>query len=264
MDAIERVMNNVKILYVEDEAITQIIVKKILKKISGKLYIAENGQEGFELFKAYRPDIVITDLRMPIMNGIDMIKKIRDYDQECGIIINTEVDDIEYIIKSVDIGIDKYLVKPIEKEEIIEAIKNVLKKVIKRKNDKGSLCEFVNFSKEHKLKITEEIKTKISFLVKKYTRKGPKDVQVFWGGSTIEINTYDILTPMEKAVIKNNNNVALIEYYREVFYEQVSKEFNDIISEVIGFTVEISQININVIENTERIIMKLNLNNMFK
>ncbi len=70
---------------------------------------------------------------MPIMNGIDMIKKIRDYDQECGIIINTEVDDIEYIIKSVDIGIDKYLVKPIEKEEIIEAIKNVLKKVIKKK-----------------------------------------------------------------------------------------------------------------------------------
>ncbi|MCS4455321.1 Na-translocating system protein MpsC family protein [Clostridium botulinum] len=206
----------------------------------------------------------MTDLRMPIMNGIDMIKKIRDYDQECGIIINTEVDDIEYIIKSVDIGIDKYLVKPIEKEEIIEAIKNVLKKVIKRKNDKGSLCELVNFSKEHKLKITEEIKTKISFLVKKYTRKGPKDVQVFWGGSTIEINTYDILTPMEKAVIKNNNNVALIEYYREVFYEQVSQEFNNLISEVIGFTVEISQININVIENMERIIMKLNLNNMFK
>ncbi len=65
---------------------------------------------------------------MPIMNGIDMIKKIRDYDQECGIIINTEVDDIEYIIKSVDIGIDKYLVKPIEKEEIIEAIKKCIKK----------------------------------------------------------------------------------------------------------------------------------------
>ncbi|MCS4478689.1 response regulator [Clostridium botulinum] len=95
--------------------------------------MAENGQEGFELFKVYRPDIVITDLRMPIMNGIDMIKKIRDYDQECGIIINTEVDDIEYIIKSVDIGIDKYLVKPIEKEEIIEAIKNVLKKLLKEK-----------------------------------------------------------------------------------------------------------------------------------
>ncbi|MCS4479838.1 response regulator [Clostridium botulinum] len=46
-----------------------------MKKISGKLYIAENGQEGFELFKVYRPDIVITDLRMPIMNGIDMIKR---------------------------------------------------------------------------------------------------------------------------------------------------------------------------------------------
>ncbi|MCS4465816.1 DUF2294 domain-containing protein [Clostridium botulinum] len=56
----------------------------------------------------------------------------------------------------------------------------------------------------------------------------------------------------------------MIEYYREVFYEQVSQEFNNLISEVIGFTVEISQININVIENMERIIMKLNLNNMFK
>ncbi|EJO5349135.1 DUF2294 family protein [Clostridium botulinum] len=264
MDTIEGVMNNVKILYVEDEAITKIIVKKILKKNSGKLYVAENGQEGFELFKVYRPDIVITDLRMPIMDGIDMIKKIRDYDQECGIIINTEVDDIEYIIKSVDIGIDKYLVKPIEKEEIIEAIKNVLKKVIKRKNDKGRLCEFINFSKDHKQKITEEIKTKVSFLIKKYTRKGPRDVQVFWGGSTIEINTHDILTPMERLIIKNNNNLALIEYYREVFYEQVSEEVNNSISDIIGFTVEISQININVIENTERIIMKLNLNNMFK
>ncbi|MGO5066883.1 MULTISPECIES: Na-translocating system protein MpsC family protein [unclassified Clostridium] len=264
MNSIERVLNNVKILYVEDEAITQIIVKKILKKISGKLYIAENGQEGFELFKIYRPDIVITDLRMPIMNGIDMIKKIRDYDQECGIIINTEVDDIEYIIKSVDIGIDKYLVKPIEKEEIIEAIKNVLKKVIKRKDDKESLCKFINFSKEHKLKITEEIKATISLLVKKYTRKGPKNVQVFWGGSTIEINTYDILTPMEEAIIKNNNNVTLIEYYRELFYEQISKEINDSISKIIGFPIEISEINIDVMENTERIIMKLNLNNMFK
>ncbi len=62
---------------------------------------------------------------MPIMNGIDMIKKIRDYDQECGIIINTEVDDIEYIIKSVDIGIDKYLVKPIEKRRNYRSYKKM-------------------------------------------------------------------------------------------------------------------------------------------
>ncbi len=68
---------------------------------------------------------------------------------------------------------------------------------------------------------------------------------------------------MEKAII-NNNNVTLIEYYREVFYEQISKEINDVISEIIGFPIEISEINIDVIENTERIIMKLNVNNMFK
>lgn len=86
----------------------------------------------------------------------------------------------------------------------------------------------------------------------------------FGGGSTIEINTYDILTPMEKAIIKNNNNVTLIEYYRELFYEQISKEINDSISEIIGFPIEISEINIDVMENTERIVMKLNLNSMFK
>ncbi|MCY6371795.1 Na-translocating system protein MpsC family protein [Clostridium ganghwense] len=264
MENVGRIINNIKVLYVEDEEITRIVTKKILKKVVGKLFIAKDGQEGFELFRKYRPDIVITDLRMPILDGIGMIKKIRDFDQECGIIINTEVEDMDYILKSVDIGIDKYVLKPIEQEEMLESLQNVLFKVIKRKKDKNKLYEILKLSKEEKKKIEDEIKVKVPSFIKQSTGKGPRDVQVFCGGSVIEVRIYDVLTPMEKVLLDDKNNLILVEYYRKLFYKQIHNQLVNLVKAIIKTEIIISKININVLENMEQIVFEIKFDETFK
>ncbi|WP_315121771.1 Na-translocating system protein MpsC family protein [uncultured Clostridium sp.] len=250
-------MNNIKLLYVEDEEITRIINKKILKEFVGKLFIAKDGEEGLQLFMKHRPQIVISDLRMPNMNGLEMIKKIREIDQECGIIINTEIEDIEYILESVDIGIDKYLVKPIEKEEMLESLHKVVLKIINRKNNNGKLYGISQLSKEETKNIEEEIKIKTSSFLKKFTGKGPKDTQVSLTGGIIEIRTYDILTPMERTLLKNKGNLMLIEYYRNLFYKEVSDDLVELITKIIGAKVKVSKIYVNPLENMEHIVFEV-------
>ncbi|MDY0300313.1 MAG: response regulator [Trichlorobacter sp.] len=81
------------VLYVEDEPVARLSITAFLKRWVGTLYTAENGQQGLELFAAHRPQVVITDLEMPVMNGLEMIKKIRDMDNGTPIIITTAYDD---------------------------------------------------------------------------------------------------------------------------------------------------------------------------
>ncbi|WP_341458647.1 Na-translocating system protein MpsC family protein [Clostridium tetanomorphum] len=213
----------------------------MLKEFVGKLFIGKDGKEGLELFIKHRPQIVISDLRMPSMNGIEMIKRIREMDGECGIIINTEVEDIEYILQSVDIGIDKYLVKPIEKEELLESLYKVLSKVVNRKKNNNKLYEISELTKEEKQNIEEEIKAKIPSFLKKVTGKGPKDTQVFFSGSIIDIKTYDILTPMERTLLKNRDNLMLVKYYRRLFYKEIVNDLIKLITEIIGIKVSVSK-----------------------
>ncbi|WP_246582732.1 Na-translocating system protein MpsC family protein [Clostridium mobile] len=250
-------MNNIKLLYVEDEEITRIINRKILKEFVGKLFIAEDGEEGLQLFIKHRPQIVISDLRMPNMNGLEMIKKIREIDQECGIIINTEVEDIEYILKSVDIGIDKYLVKPIEKEEMLESLYKVVLKIVNRKKNNGKFYEISQLTKEETKDIEEEIKIKTSSFLKKFTGKGPKDTQVSLSGGVIEIRTHDILTPMEKTLLKNKGNLMLIKYCRKLLYNEINDELVKLITEIIGVKVTVNKVYINPLENMEYIILEV-------
>jgi YesN/AraC family two-component response regulator len=72
-----------KVLYVEDDEMQRENLKIFLKRRVGKLYMAENGKEGFKVFEEQNPDIIITDLKMPVMDGIEMSKKIRDNNNNC-------------------------------------------------------------------------------------------------------------------------------------------------------------------------------------
>lgn len=67
---------NITLLYVEDDEMTLEEISFFLKKYVKKLIVAKNGEEGLELFKEHNPDMVITDIQMPIMNGLEMSKKI--------------------------------------------------------------------------------------------------------------------------------------------------------------------------------------------
>lgn len=130
----KNLLHNLRVLYVEDEELTRKEMSKFLRRRIGKLYLAENGKEGLEIYKDQRPDIVIADLVMPTMGGIEMIERIRSMGDTCFIMITSALGDVDSILETVDIGIEKYIIKPIDTDKLVESLIDVGLKVCKRNN----------------------------------------------------------------------------------------------------------------------------------
>lgn len=115
------------LLYVEDEDEIREFLKKRLERKVKKLYIAKDGVEGLENFCENRPDFVLTDVTMPNLNGIDMAIKIRELDPKIPIIIMSAHSDTSYLLKAIELGVDNYLLKPIDKTKLYKALENSIK-----------------------------------------------------------------------------------------------------------------------------------------
>ncbi len=114
----------VSVLYVEDESLTRAVFARILERKVSNLYQAENGEEGLELFRIHRPDIVISDVRMPVMDGIEMSRRIKSLEGNVKIILTTAHSDANVLLSSIDAGIDKYILKPVDVEILFSALEN--------------------------------------------------------------------------------------------------------------------------------------------
>ncbi len=125
-------MLDISILLVEDEEIIRIYLQRILKNLAREVFIASNGKDGLKIYQKNSIDIIISDLNMPIMDGIKMSKEIRKVDKDIPIIILTAHHEEDMIIKAInDGGINKYLFKPLDTDSLKNIIKE-LEKNIKR------------------------------------------------------------------------------------------------------------------------------------
>ena len=131
-------LNNFTLLYAEDDIDTQEALSNILEDEVKELYLAKNGEEALNLYKEHQPDIVLTDINMPIIDGIEMSKKIKEINHYTPIIVLTAFDDINNLKKTIDIGVDKYIIKPIIDFEVffdtLESIAKILQTEIDKKN----------------------------------------------------------------------------------------------------------------------------------
>ncbi|SJZ66140.1 Response regulator receiver domain-containing protein [Trichlorobacter thiogenes] len=121
MDATEK-LKQLTLLYVEDEDIARLSIGSFLRRYMGELLLASNGSEGLQLYQEKRPAVVITDLEMPVMNGMEMIRKIRELDHSIPIIITTAYDDDAHYCPEADLTI----LKPISFMELLQAVKDCL------------------------------------------------------------------------------------------------------------------------------------------
>jgi CheY-like chemotaxis protein len=110
------------VLYVEDDESVRESLAVFLTRRFSKVYKGQDGAEGLELFKQYAPHLVITDIQMPVMNGLEMAAKIKSLNKNTPIIVTTAFNEVNYLTKSIDLGIDKYIKKPILKDELLEAV----------------------------------------------------------------------------------------------------------------------------------------------
>ncbi|APW64965.1 diguanylate cyclase [Poseidonibacter parvus] len=122
------ILKNITILYAEDEKDLREVTHQILKGFTKKQYVAKNGQEGLELFKEHENeiDLIITDVNMPLLNGLEMVKEIKKINLNIPIIVATAFSNKEYLLEAIDIGIDKYVLKPIDISKLLQVMSQSL------------------------------------------------------------------------------------------------------------------------------------------
>jgi PAS domain S-box-containing protein len=136
----------VSLLYVEDDRLLRNVYRNILLSIVDEVYVAANGEEGLEAFQEHHPDIILTDVRMPVMNGLDMIRRIRKLDADVRIVILSAFGESRYYLGAIESGVKGYLLKPVDTDVLINMIREqandiLLDKKVKEEEAKRWMAE---------------------------------------------------------------------------------------------------------------------------
>jgi YesN/AraC family two-component response regulator len=131
VEAIPPSSDAISLLVAEDDMTVRILLKAIInKKFPGAtVHLAENGRAGVDLFKLHQPEIVITDISMPVMDGIQMAREIRALRAAAKIIVISACDEAHYCEIFGQIGIEDFIVKPIMLVRLLAVIEKCLDEV---------------------------------------------------------------------------------------------------------------------------------------
>ena len=223
--SIDSRLRELKVLYVEDDDETRDGVKVFLKRRVGKILAVRDGQEALKAFSAFEPDVVIADLIIPKISGVDMLKNIRQQDSECRIVITSSVKEPSTVVETVDLGIVKYIIKPIILKNLEDCLEKIALDLLPAERTVG-----INFEQKKEYEVL--LKRKMTTVLKTLTGKGPRDVMVTLQDEKIEIVAYDTLTVMETNLVKKGRS-NIVYHFRKEFYEtylqQISQEMRSVI-----------------------------------
>ncbi|MBS4534434.1 sigma-54-dependent Fis family transcriptional regulator [Clostridium sp. D2Q-14] len=154
-----------KLLIIDDEKSIRLSLKINMKKLGVDVFTAESGEEGLEIMKKESPDIVIVDIKLPGINGIDVLKEIKRIKPSCIVIMITYLSDVKLAVKAMKMGAYDYFTKPFLLSEISNSIEETLKyaktKVEINKENLDTEVKFIGQSPEI-MRIKDNIKEIVS------------------------------------------------------------------------------------------------------
>ncbi len=212
-----KTLKSLNILYVEDISGIREKMALNLEDFFNKFIVASNGVDGLEKFKSNEIDILITDIKMPKMSGLELIEEIKMVsDVPC--IITTAFKEVEYLQKAIDLGVDGYISKPIKTKNVLKIISKASIKIIKEKLELELLDINLNLQKKVDNKIQELIiKDKLMTSQSRYALMGEMiDAiahQIRQPISIIDMLAFGI---SKEALIKKENLNLEIEYFDEI------------------------------------------------
>jgi DNA-binding response OmpR family regulator len=115
-------LNELTLLYVEDEPLIRQNAVEYLNRYCLKVLEAKNGLEALKIYNTHKPDLIISDINMPKLSGLEFASEIRKEDKHTPIILATAHTETEYLLKAVELQLIKYIVKPITSEKLTEAL----------------------------------------------------------------------------------------------------------------------------------------------
>ena len=119
------------ILFIEDEKEIRDNYVHYLKLLFSEVYEAADGEEAYKIYREKKPHIMIIDINLPILNGTDLLRKIREKDHTTKAIMLTAHSDAKYLLEVADLKLTKYLIKPINREELHIAINLAIEELSK-------------------------------------------------------------------------------------------------------------------------------------
>ena len=115
-------LNDTTVLYIEDDLSTQKLIKKILNKHCKEVFVANDGVEGLALYKELQPNIVLSDIVMPNMNGIEMSEQIKTLNPKQIIALFTAYNEPEFKARATELNIDAYIMKPFDEKQFFTSL----------------------------------------------------------------------------------------------------------------------------------------------
>ena len=194
-------MTNHTILYAEDETQTRLNYTKILQRDFKEVYSCKDGKEAYEEYLKYKPNILLLDINMPKINGLDLAKKIRQKDKTTRIIILTAHLEQDKLLYAAELNLTKYLPKPISRSEFKKAL-NL------------AITQYDELNKKENI-----IELKDNFIWDKKSKKlsqNQKDIKL----TKYEILLLDILTSQQ------NRTFTIEEIYYHLSSDDLSSQIN--------------------------------------
>lgn len=177
---------NLKVIIVEDNPLT---VRSLVETIDWSAlgcYIAGtayDGESGRKLILSEKPDILLIDIRMPQSNGLEMLEAVRDEVSECKVVVITGYEEFQYAVKAVKLSVFDYLLKPVDNEEVIQAVERAVSAIHQDKELDFALVQAQTARRRAKL---------LSLLVNPAQRK--QDVSTILDGIDIHFEAYYVIT----------------------------------------------------------------------
>ncbi|WP_417333598.1 diguanylate cyclase [Halarcobacter sp.] len=221
----KEILKDINVLYVEDEDDVREFTSKTISTIVNSVETARNGKEGLEKFQDNREiNLILTDINMPKMGGLEMCAEIRKIDDEVPIVITSAHSDPDFLKKAIDVKVSAYAMKPIDLYHLIESMIKAVEPIFLRKK-----LEYINLTLENK--VEEAVKQTKSIL----------DAQ----------DNMVILTDLENPI---DANKKFFEYFQVNDLEEFLVKHNSILD---VFKRDNNLLNKDIFENSENWISKL-------
>jgi two-component system cell cycle response regulator len=139
---------DIRVLYVEDETFSREKLLRVLNRRFAHIHVAIDGVEGLQLYQKYKPDLIIADIKMNQMSGLEMIKKIRELNEKVQVIVTTAHDDNDFFVQSIENNVNHFILKPIDLDLLLQAIQKSVyqiqleKELEKQKNLTRTILDF--------------------------------------------------------------------------------------------------------------------------
>jgi signal transduction histidine kinase len=145
----------IRVLVVDDDPILRMQLQALLGRFVAELCFAGNGKEGLEIWRHWQPNVIVTDIMMPIMNGLEMSAAIKAVDPHAQIIVITSDDDSGSLREALEIGVERYIIKPID----IHLLKDAIRKCVRDRQQSDEL-QLVRKVAELTSRLQEELEAK--------------------------------------------------------------------------------------------------------